>query len=440
LTLSALLAFSSVARAGSEDAPLFYGKLPAHDPITRLQYRLDHGQASLQFDDRHGYLESVLNELHISPSTQSLVFSKTSFQRELISSHRPRAIYFNDDVYVGFVRDGSVLEVATIDNQQGTTFYTISQEQREKPRFNRLTSQCLQCHESETTRNIPGLLMRSIYPDELGRPLLAAGSYHTTDQSPFRQRWGGWYVTGTHGSMRHMGNVILEDEQHPETFDRDYGANLTDLSQRFQIAPYLTPDSDIVALMVLTHQANVHNLMTQASYEVRSALSDQFAINEALHQPVSTRIEGTDHRIASACEPLVTAMLFSGEAAPPDPIAGTSKFTTEFSARGPADRKGRSLRQFDLTHRLFKYPCSYLIYSPQFDGLPAAAREYIYRRLLEVLSGKDQSAAFKNLSLDDRQAILQILRETKAGLPEAWGAQSALNTGSSARGSPTVDQ
>jgi len=421
LTLSAILAFASISRAGSEDAPIFYGKVAAHDPITRLQYRLDRGQATLQFDDRHGYLESVLKELHISPSTQSLVFSKTSFQRELISSHRPRAIYFNDDVYVGFVRDGSVLEVATIDNQQGTTFYTISQEQRSKPRFNRLTSQCLQCHESETTRNVPGLLMRSIYPDELGRPLLAAGSFHTTDQSPFNQRWGGWYVTGTSGRMRHMGNVILEDEQNPSLLDREYGANLTDLSQRFQVGPYLTADSDIVALMVLTHQANIHNLMTQASYEVRSALSDQFAINEALRQPVSTRTEGTDHRIASACEPLVAAMLFSREAALPDPIAGTSKFTTEFAARGPADSKGRSLRQFDLTHRLFKYPCSYLIYSTQFDGMPAEGRDYIYRRLFDVLNGKDQSAPFKNLSQDDRQAILQILRETKTGLPESWG-------------------
>ena len=83
---------------------------------------------------------------------------------------------------------------------------------------------------------------------------------------------------------------------------------------------------------------------------------------------------------------------------------------------GPRDSHGRSLRDFDLERRIFRYPCSYLIYSPAFDALPVAVREYVSKRLNEILSGEDQTAEFQHLSAEDRRAIREILAETKPGL------------------------
>ena len=422
LLLCSIACFSlpAAAIAGSDDEPILYSKTPVHDPVAKLQEQMTRGELKLKFDDEHGYLASVLEALKIPQSSQALVFSKTSFQRNLISPHRPRALYFNDDVYIGWVRGGSVLEVASMDSKQGAAFYTLKQEQSAKPRFVRQTYDCLQCHESGMSQGVPGLLMRSVYSDEEGQPVLSAGTFVSNDQSPWRQRWGGWYVTGKHGSMRHMGNVILADEEHPEQLDVNFGANLTDLCQRIKTAPYLTPNSDIVALMVLEHQTHLHNLMTKAGYETRIALRDQQAMNQALKEKPDYRSPSTTHRIESACEPLVRAMLFAGEAKLTDPVKGTSDFASEFAARGPFDKQRRSLRQFDLRHRLFKFPCSYLIYSEQFDALPPDAKSYVYRRLWEVLSGQDGSPAFSCLSAEDRADILQILRETKSNLPPYW--------------------
>ncbi|MHC5544150.1 hypothetical protein ACYOEI_38475, partial [Singulisphaera rosea] len=106
-------------------------------------------------------------------------------------------------------------------------------------------------------------------------------------------------------------------------------------------------------------------------------------------------------------------------------VAGTSDFAREFAARGPRDPRGRSLREFDLERRLFKYPCSYLVYSEAFDALPGPAKTYLYTRLLDVLTGRDTSPAFARLSADDRRNTLEILLATKPGLPEAW--QKARN-------------
>ena len=103
-------------------------------------------------------------------------------------------------------------------------------------------------------------------------------------------------------------------------------------------------------------------------------------------------------------------------------ITSTPGFAKDFVRRGPRDAKGRSLRDFDLERRLFKYPCSYLIYSAAFDGMPADVREYVLRRLYEVLTGADRAPEFAHLSAADRKAILEILVATKPNLPDYWRA------------------
>ena len=103
-----------------------------------------------------------------------------------------------------------------------------------------------------------------------------------------------------------------------------------------------------------------------------------------------------------------------------EPVRGNTTFAAEFAKRGPFDKKGRSLRDFDMQTRMFKHPCSYLIYSPAFDALPAEVKDYLYRRLWDVLIGRDVGKEFAHLSAADRTAIREILVETKPRLPGYW--------------------
>jgi len=181
------------------------------------------------------------------------------------------------------------------------------------------------------------------------------------------------------------------------------------------VANYLTPHSDIVALMVLEHQVEGHNRIARANVLTRQALHYEATLNRELKEPADKRWDSTTRRIQSACEPLVEYLLFSGEVKLTDPVAGTSGFAEEFAKRGPFDKQGRSLREFDLKTRLFKYPGSYLVYSKAFAGLPKEAKEYVFRRLHEVLNGVDTSKAFAHLSPADRTAVMEILRDTVPG-------------------------
>jgi hypothetical protein len=406
---------------GDIDAePINYAKAPVDNAVSRLEQRLATGKATLTYEPNFGYLRSLLRELDVPQSSQMLVFSKTSLQRHRIAPTRPRAVYFGDDAYIGFCQRGDVLEVTAIDPGLGAVFYTLDQKSPDKPRFTRQTDTCTICHGSSANQGFPGNLVRSVYSDGDGLPILSAGSHRIDQSSPLEERWGGWYVTGTSGKQKHLGNLTFQDRPDPDRIDNSHGVNLTDLSNRLKTDNYLTPHSDIVALMVLEHQAEMQNLIGRANLQTRIALHEEASINKALDRPADYRSESTISRIKSAGEPLVKYMLFSGEARLTERVRGTSKFAQEFSKRGPHDRRGRSLRELNLEHRLFVYPCSYLIYSSAFDALPAPMKDYVYRRLWEVLSGKDTTEEFAHLAAKDRQAILEMLRETKPNLPAEW--------------------
>jgi len=377
------------------------------DAVARLQQRIDSGAATLTFDSKTGYLSSLLTNLNIPVSSQVLVFSKSSAQMSGISPTRPRAVYFNDEAYVGWVQEGG-LELAAVDPKAGPFFYTLAQEENPHPKLERHTTTCIGCHDSsdDPSKLIPRLLLLSVLPDRDGRAIGAA-ALATTDRSPFRERWGGWYVTGTHGKQTHMGNQTFQPPAGELTtipeflkdVDLTRGSNVTDLTDRFDTTAYLRPTSDIVALMVLGHQSHVHNLIAVATHKLQDAPKGD-----------------TSGLVKELGEPLVRAMLFSGEAALTDPIAGTSSFADDFMKQGPRDSRGRSLRDLDLETKLLRYPLSYVIYSKSFDEMPAVLKEYIYRRLREVLGGADKSPDYAHLSAADRDAILAILKDTK---PEA---------------------
>lgn len=404
----------AAAQIEFESEPVNYNTAVTNDPVVKLQKLLDSGELTLKYDEHYGYLPSVLDALNVPKSSQMLVFSQTSFQLRRIAPSHPRAIYFGDDTYVGWVQDGDVLEMSTVDPQQGAIFYTLDQTEASKPRFIRDRGQCITCHASSRTQAVPGHLVRSVFPDDNGRPLLGSGTYVTDHRSPFEHRWGGWYVSGTHGAMRHMGNAIARDRQNPEDLDREAAANLTDLTKLVNVKPYLSPHSDLVALMVLEHQTQMHNYITFANYEARSSQHYDGVMNKALDRPDEYQSDTTKRRLDKASEKLVQYLLFAEEFQLTSPVKGMSEFANEFTSHGIRDTKGRSLREFDLQRRLFKYPCSYLIYSDAFMDLPAPIKQRVYGRMHEVLAEANQSVEFVHLSAADRQAIRELLNDTHA--------------------------
>lgn len=405
------LAQASAQVANYERPPIDYLQAEVHDPIARLNQQLASGEVTLAHDPRHGYLPAILEALDVPVSSQTLVFSKTSLQLQRISPRLPRALYFNDEVYVGYCQRGDVLEFGATDPWQGATFYTLEQTPDERPQFVRDQGSCLSCHASSRTQNVPGYLIRSVYPNGAGHPILGSGTFTTDHKSPFAERWGGWYVTGQHGDMRHMGNQVYTKDK-TRTADLEPGANLMSLESLFRTEAYLSSHSDLVALMVLEHQTQMHNALVAANYETRLALHQSQQMNALLDRPAESISDSAQRRIDAVVEQVVRQLLFCDEFVLTSPVSGTSTFAVDFAARGPVDPQGRSLRQFDLQTRLFRYPCSYLIYSESFRKLPRVAHAAVVHRLTEILTAADPVAGFEHLSSSDREAVLEILRVT----------------------------
>lgn len=371
----------------------------AIDPVAQLQEKISAGSVKLAYDQEYGYLPSLLNQLKIPIDSQGLVFSKTSLQLHRIHPQSPRAIYFNDDVYVGYVSGGDVIEIASVDPDRGSLFYSLEQEPASKPSFKQ-RDDCLQCHQSQKTLDIPGLLIRSVWTLPDGYPdFKNGGGFISDDRSPLKERWGGWYVSGTHQNDFHMGNQVLRGA--PDAVDLRVGANVTDLDRLVNTNRYLTPHSDLVALMILEHQATMHNLLTKLNTESRSILEQNTAIAKAFGLKPGEWTESTQRRIHNLVEAAVKYMLFREEYPLKGKIEGTSSFAAEFQKLGPHDPEGRSLRQLDLETRLLKHRCSWLIYSTSFDALLPEVKSRVYRRMQELLDNPQD------------RATLDVLKATK---------------------------
>ena len=414
--------------------PRSLGARRAGDPIVELRRRVESGELALAHDSIHGYLPALLEALDIPLSSQMLVFSRTSLQTDRIAPWAPRALYFNDQVYVGWVQESPIIEIASIDPARGARFYTLSQTDATAPTFTRETTTCLMCHESRSvTGGVPGLIVRSVLADRLGYFITEVHSGSTTDRTPFEDRWGGWYVTGTTGSMSHAGNVrapLLTHEvpvqsRYLAEVDLTAGANVTDLSEQFYVDAYLTPHSDPAAIMVLTHQAEVHNLISLVQEEATEALRmHELRIRARRADAVasdSVPLELTQS--GGPVERLVRTLLFVDAVPLAGPVHGTSTFAEDFRARGPHDPEGRTLRELDLETRLFRYPLSFMIHSASFDALPLIAKRIVARRVLDVLDGRDRDSEFEHLTVDDREAILEILRATEPELVALGSAE-----------------
>lgn len=382
---------------------------PAGDPVSALVAR---GPLTLaRRPDALGYLPAVLGALDVPQESQMLVFSKTSVQAARISPERPRAIYFADQVMVAHVPGEPGLEVVAVDASRGPTFYTLGEDAEGRPRFTASTS-CLRCHHGPNTAGVPGVYVGSVIPGPTGAPLRDDTAVITDHTSAFADRWGGWYVNARRGEQKDRANAVASNPADPSSLVRESRQNLATLFGLVDPSAYLQPVSDIVALMTFEHQTQATNLLTRVAWQARIAAAD--GGGEAARA------------LERDLDDLAEYLTFRDEASLVEPVEGVSPFTTSFPRRGPRDARGRSLRDFDLHTRLFRYPLSYTVYGPQVDALPVAVREGLYRRLLARLTAAE---APRRPPRRQRLAAVEIVAATRPGLPSFWRLPDGASRG-----------
>ncbi|MFC7336688.1 hypothetical protein ACFQY0_05835 [Haloferula chungangensis] len=384
--------------------PIRYSDTPAGDPLATLAAKLENGEIALEGETPLEKLKFVLETLGVPESSQILVFSKTSKQIGKITPSNPRSLYFSDDTYVGYVPGGEI-EVIAEDPVLGPIFYLIDLDHASGFEVMRDTNDCMSCHGTTRTENVPGLVVRSVFPDESGHSLLHLGTTAVTHSTPIELRWGGYYVTGN-SAFPHLGNRTYVDEASTKPEHQ----SLVDLSDRIDPRKYLRKTSDVVALVVIEHQCRMHNLLTAASMRYRRA---QFL--GRVIDPEGNPDDGQAGRIADQmAERVVDELLFKDEADLGDGLEGDGAFQRDFEAAYPRTKSGDSLADFKLYRRIFKNPCSYMIYSKPFRALPARVKKAVLARLRLALSDEDREVA-PHLKVSEKERIREILDET---LPE----------------------
>lgn len=396
--------------AAYEEPPINYSATVTSNRAERIEKLWQAGE--LKNADKYGKpaMRAFLKALDIPVESQTVVFSKTSLQYARISPKNPRALYFSDDAYFGWV-PGGIYELTLNDPKLGLVFYEIDPHEKRIQR----SRECLNCHAGSRTRDWPGVLIRSVFPEEDGSPMGQAGGFTINHESAFENRWGGWYVTGHHGESSHLGNGIAKWENGNASVDASANSNLTDLSDRFDTTRHLRGDSDIIALMVLEHQCEMHNRLSRALLRIRKWRHRQEEFQKMIGEPMPKEPTGTLLTVLNGeRDRIVEYMLFRDEASlPAGGIRGAGEFEGAFSRNRKPDSKDRSLKDFDLKTRLFEYRCSYMIYSEAFEILPDMLKRAVYRKLSEVLSAEEPPVKFMHLPKAERQAIHEILLATK---------------------------
>ena len=373
--------------------PIKYSETASKDAVAELA----RGDWVAPPGDSKVFLKALLSQLGVSQESQVLVFSKTSLQTGLITQKNPRAIYFSPDVYVGWVPGGKV-EIIIEDEILGPVFYVVSTPfAGQKAKFIRATDSCLVCHATSRTEGVPGVFIRSVIPDENAHARLSEGTTLVTDATPLKDRWGGWYVTGRSDDP-HLGNRWSSDNSPLEPRQ----SSLEDLRGQIDVTKYLTPRSDILALMVLEHQCKVHNLLTKAKYGFRRAEHFQKSINP--DQKIGEEGSMTWKSAERSAQEIVGALLFKKEVKlGGDGLEGSKEFVKVLQTFAPETKAGKSLTDLRLYQRMFRHKCSYMIYSKAFKSLPIPIKNRVFELLRSETAGKKE------------RKVRAILTETVSG-------------------------
>lgn len=395
-----------------EQPPLHYSTATPRDAVAALQRRLQAGELSFTGHDR-AVLEAVLQALQVPAASQIVVFSKTSLQRGRIRPSHPRALYFSDSIYVGWV-PGGLIEIAAIDPVLGPIFYSFDPEEAHRGASALARDpDCLRCHGGTFVRDIPGLLARSVFPADNGEPLLRHGSELVDDSTAFADRWGGWYVTGYHGTTSHRGNTLARETDDRLEFTPS-SERPVDLSAFFRTEDYLEPTSDVVALLVFEHQVGMHNSLTSAGQRCRRMMEYQRSLQKAFKEPFTDEptYDSVKSVFASATEDVLDHLLFRGAAALPAGLEGSRAFQKAFAASATRSQAGLSLKDLSLQGRLFTHRCSFLIYDASFRELPEPLKRRVLAGLESILRAPTSPARYAYLGDEERARILQILTDT----------------------------
>jgi len=397
------------AAPGDEDfwdlAPIRYSDTEPANRLSKLAAELASGARRTEGATALERLKFVLKELDVPEASQLLVFSKTSHQNPLIHPRNPRSLYFSQEAYVGYVPGGDI-EAIIQDPLLGPVFYLISASPPGALKIERDLTNCISCHGTTNTEHVHGMLVRSVFPDEDGHPLLALGTRLVNHETPLSERWGGYYVTGR-SSLAHLGNRTYQ-ESGPVDPRSD---SLEDLKNTIDVSKYLRPTSDVVGLLVIEHQCRMHNLLNAAAMRYRRA----YFLGRAL-DPQGDPDQGSAGQVAdSAAEKIVDCLFFKNEADPGEGLTGGDEFQAAFTARFPRTRDGQSLADFQLYDRIFKHRCSYMIYSSAFKYLPPRVKAAVVAKMRLALAGDNPAVDW--LKPSERRKIASILSAT---LPD-WG-------------------
>ena len=373
-----------------------YDTQAPRDRFSRVKPDLEAGHLRLDTSGELPFLRSLLHTLEVPVSSQTLVTSATSLQKRLVSPRRPRALYFNDDTYVGFVPGGQI-EVISIDPDLGSIFYLFDRlRPGQMPRVAR-SDQCMTCHAPRHMAEAPGLVIESVVPGMSGGGERAFRREQSGHSIPFELRFGGWIVTGAPGFPRPHGNVLIERSAQGER-ERTMAPG-----ELFDLARYPLPTSDILPLLLLEHQVGFANRAIQATYRARMLLHANQDNAEAPLPELDTLAQG-----------LVRYLLFADEVPlPPGAVDGDPAFKAEFLAVRRVASNGSSLRDLDLRTRLLRYRCSYMIVSPEFTGMPGPLRARVEHELERALNTEVPAPDFAYLPSEEKAAIRTLLRETR---------------------------
>ncbi|MFT6794386.1 MAG: hypothetical protein ACJAR1_002393 [Rubritalea sp.] len=393
-----------------ELGPIHYSDSKPNNAATELAKKEFEPKGNA-YDDLD-FLKSVLKELNVSVDSQVMVYSKTSLQKKRIFPRYPRALYFSESTHVGYVPGGDV-EVITHDPELGLVFYLInldrvnpdksSQEAKYGYHMTR-RKDCLSCHVSSKTRDVPGLFMRSVVTDDQGEMDFKRESHFVDDETPLEDRWGGWYVTGNWIGIPHRGNDF-NGESKLEKLDS--------LKGKIEASRYLKDTSDITALLVLEHQCKIHTMLVESKMQYQRAVH----LENALKKMGDFDEENSSSmRVAKrSTEDLVEGLLFCNEAKIEGTgIEGDKEFEEAFTAKAKLTKSGKHLRKFRLYGRIFKYRCSYMIHSEAFLALPEVIKKLTFQRLHEIMTAEVALEGYEHLKTKEKATILEILQETTA--------------------------
>ncbi|MEN9652673.1 MAG: hypothetical protein RL303_393 [Verrucomicrobiota bacterium] len=403
-----------------EGPPINYSTTAPRDRATTLNAAHRRRADEIRRLPARQRLKWLLDEFGVPAESQLLVFSKTSLQRDLITPETPRALYFSDEAYVGWVPAGAI-EVTVFDPELGATFYVFDAHQTGDAPLLLRDNDCLLCHARH--EHTPSLRARTVFPDRNGEPLSGSGGSNIAPATPLAERWGGWYVTGGAPGLNHRGNLRGETIGAFEGPKARPTLNLAALTDMADTRRYLLKTSDVIPLLMHDHQVHMHNVLSTAGQETRIALHRWPGMREILGLPVDAPPQGSCLVVFdNQAEKIVDALLFRDEAAwPAGGVGGDGVFAAAYARTRKADPQGRSLRDLDLRTRLFRYRCSPLIYSESFAGLPKPLRDLTLLRLSAGLRAYPPGPGFGHLPEAERQAIHEILSATLPGLPEGWG-------------------